>query len=309
MIGHAPSRARRGDALALFTLAVAVGCAHTAERDSTIELAIAPYDVPPGAEMLRCHEMTLPSGVDVDVDRITWAFSEGAHHVHVYVAASGETDAAEKTYDCFQALDFDKWHLLAASQERDFEWALPEGVAIHAEARRSILIQTHYLNTGGDTIQARGSVTLRAAEPGSVHGRAAAIFGQNRDICVPPHATGRVEAECTLPGGGDILAMMGHYHRHGRKFRMWVEPEGKDPMTVYENMKLSEPTWRAYEGLHLGPNDRFGWSCDYENALDVPLVFGPLEDTQEHCNLFAFYTRDGADAEFVPCVVSADAPP
>jgi hypothetical protein len=58
--------------------------------------------------------------------------------------------------------------------------------------------------------------------------------------------------------------------------------------------------------LHLKRGDRFGWACDYDNNLDIPLEFGPREDIQEHCNLFAFYTLDRGVADFLPCVIKAE---
>jgi hypothetical protein len=66
--------------------------------------------------------------------------------------------------------------------------------------------------------------------------------------------------------------------------------------------------WVAYEGLRFGGHDRLGWSCQFDNDMDAPLEFGPLEDTQAHCNLFAFYTHDSGDAAFVPCLIDAKGP-
>lgn len=307
------SVAYRPVAFALAALTVAVGCTGTPEQDgsTSIELGIEPYNVPSGAEMLRCQEMALPSDTDIDVDQIRWAFSEGSHHVHVYVSAGGETDAPEKTYDCFQAVDFEKWHLLVADEQEGLPWTLPEGVAMHVKARQSILIQTHYLNTSSATtagLVAQGSVMLRVAKPGTVQKRMAAIFAQNRDIHVPPYESGRIEARCSLPGPGDIHAMIGHYHVHGKKFETWVDASGKEPRTVYESTGSDHPRLALYDDLHLGRHDRLGWSCEYNNTLAVPLSFGPLEATQEHCNLFAFYTLDQGDADFLPCVIPAKSP-
>jgi hypothetical protein len=284
------------------------GCTAAEARQGTVKLAIEPYQVPSGAEMVRCHEMALPAAEDIDIDRITWAFSQGKHHVHVYVSAGGESGAEARSYDCPQPVDFEKWHLLVVVplSDPDAEWTLPEGVAIQVKARQSILIQTHYLNTGSaGALTAEGSVVLRAAAPGSVQKRAAAVFGQNRDIHVPPYASARVEGRCALPEAGDILTMIGHYHVHGRKFQSWVEARGKAPRLVYESEEAADLPWLSYDDLHIGPRDRLGWACEYDNDRPEPLTFGSLEDSQEHCNLFAYYTVAHGDAEFVPCVVGA----
>ena len=95
-------------------------------------------------------------------------------------------------------------------------------MAIRVKARQSLLVQTHWLNIGAsgqEATTAKGSVRLGLARPGSVTGRAAAIVGQNLDIDVPPHSSGRTEGECALPGEGQILTMMDHHHQHGTNFR------------------------------------------------------------------------------------------
>jgi hypothetical protein len=299
-------------ALALSALVGMAGCAGPDEQHTTIELSIEPYNVPLGEEAQRCQEMALPSDTDVDIDQIAWQFSQGSHHLHIYVSADGSTDAKEQSYDCFQAVDFEKWHLLVATQDEDLKWTLPEGVAFHLKARQSILIQTHYLNTNAlktEGSTAKGGVTLRVVEPESVEKRAAAIFAQNRNVHVPPRSSARVEADCALPSAGNIIAMTGHYHLHGRKFQTWLEPAGSTPTMVYESTGFDEPAWETYTDLHLGENDRFGWACDYDNELDIPLEFGPREDIQEHCNLFAFYTLDSGAADFLPCVIKAGEAP
>lgn len=299
--------------LSLFAIAVGmvtIGCASTPDDPildpaQEIQLAIEPFVVPPGTEVQTCHEMSLPSDVDVDIDRITWDFSLGSHHLHVYVSADGSTGAAPRTYDCFNAVDFEKWHLLVATQDEKLEWTLPDGTAFRVKAGQSILLQTHYLNTAAletEGAVASGGVSLRVAAPDTIQRRAAAIFGQNREVFVPPHGTSHVEAECALPAAGEIIAMTGHYHTHGRKFQTMVMHDGTVPELVYETEGFDEPVWTIFDDMRLGAGDRFKWTCDYMNDLDQPLAFGPREDIEEHCNLFAFYTLEDRDADFLPCV-------
>lgn len=295
--------------LASSSVALALGCSTAGDEEATIEIAIPPYEVPLGAEMVRCHEMAMPSDEDVDVVRLTSRFSEGMHHVHIYTSAGGATGAPEVTYDCPDPVSFEDWHLLVAVQMEGLDWMLPEGTAIRVNAGQSILVQTHWLNTGAGGPQAevaRGGVTLGLARPGSVTRRAAAIVGQNLDIDVPPHTSGRVEGECALPGQGHLLAAMGHYHLHGKRFEAWIQPAGDPPAVFYESEGSSEPPWVTYDDLHLGEGARLAWSCDYENNLDTPLQTGPLASAQEHCSLFAFHTLDVGDASFIPCVIAAE---
>ena len=84
-------------------------------------------------------------------------------------------------------------------------------------------------------------------------------------------------------------------------------PAGPEPFTAAPVEELC--SIRLPHHLHLGAEDQFGWACDYVNNLDAPLAFGPREDIQEHCNLFAFYTLDRGDADFLPCVIKPGPPP
>jgi hypothetical protein len=296
------SSAARAATLPLLLAALA-GCGSASEPTSTVEIAVQPYEVPSGEEVLRCQEMALPSDTDVDVDQITWHLGAGSHHVHVYVSGDGSTGAEQRIYDCPQTIDFARWHLLAATQDGAHDWKLPRGTALHIKARQSILVQTHYLNTGSEPLTASASVSLCVASPGSVERRAAAIFGQDRDIDIQPHSTGHVEGTCALPGPGAVLAMMGHYHLHGRGFQAWISAPGKDRQVVYRAEDGTRPEWVTFPELPFGQGASLGWSCDYQNPLGVPVEYGPLEGTQEHCNLFAFYTEQRGDATFLPCVV------
>lgn len=304
LVGHMGSERTFAGAVTLGAAAMlgaaAAGC--EGEEVAEVALVITPYDLAPGDEVLRCEEMELPSDADLDFDRVSWAFSEGKHHVHVFVSATGEAPRAGP-YECTQAIDFEKWSLLVASQGAESEWALPPGVAIHVRARQSILVQTHYLDTGPGPLTARGSVTLHVAAPGSVERRAAAFFGQNRGIDVPPHSSATVTGECALPGRGELLAALGHYHLHGRAFRGWLSRgEAGAREGIYEGGG-GELGWATYEGLGFGPSDRLGWSCDLDNDMASPLRFGSHEATEEHCNLFAFVALTDGDAEPSTCVL------
>lgn len=293
-------------ALIAFTL---FGCGGGPEAPGSLDIRVPPHQVALGEEVVRCFETALPSGADIDVARITVPPMDGMHHVHLYVSAGGAKGAPERTYDCPDAVSFADWHLLIAVQANGLDWTLPEGAAIHVDARRSLLVQTHWLNTGssGDRpLTAAPRVTLGLARSGSVARRVGTILGENLDIDIPPHSTGSVGGQCALPGPGDLLSVMGHYHVHGRRFSAVLSGGGEAPSTVYDSEESPELPFRTFDDVRVPDGARLDWSCTFDNNLDAPLQTGPLVGTQEHCAMFAFYTLDAGEAGFVPCVVGEE---
>jgi hypothetical protein len=280
-----------------------------AQQDEML-LVVPPHQVPAGTEVQRCWEMDFPSDTDVDINRIHWEFAKGSHHLHVYLAADGQPRGAPTNYDCFQAVDFDKWHLMVATQNGTLDWNLPPKTGMTVKARQRVLVQTHYLNTsllGTDGGWAYGAVHLHRVDASQVKTQIGAIFGQDRAIDIAPHAKAHVAGKCQLPGPGQFVAMTGHFHSHGTSFKLYITRKDGTEDLFYQTVGFDQPAWETFdvdhEGMqHLGEGDGFRWECEYQNDSDVEVKFGPREDTQEHCNLFAFYMLDEGQASFEPCV-------
>jgi hypothetical protein len=79
------------------------------------------------------------------------------------------------------------------------------------------------------------------------------IFGQNRDLQVPSHASGHVEGERALPAAGDIPAMTGHCHVHGTKLHAWVEGASKAQKMLHENERAASLSHRPWRARRVGP--------------------------------------------------------
>ena len=153
-----------------------------------VQLSITSRPVPVGTEETVCHYLKLPSDVDFDVDRIQIAVTGGSHHIHLYRPYDSSLDVPDGFEQCNKAVDFDKWALVVATQLRKTDWELPEGVAFHFRAGEQLLVQTHFVNVGSLETIGEGKVlmNLNAADDGTITDYAGALFGQDRDVDVPP---------------------------------------------------------------------------------------------------------------------------
>jgi|SRR5215813_9717537 len=275
-----------------------------------VQLTITSRPVPIGTEETVCHYLKLPSDVDFDVNRIQIAVTGGSHHIHLYRPYDHTLNLPDGFEQCNMAVDFDKWALVVASQLRKTDWELPEGVAFHFRAGEQLLVQTHFVNVGALETIGEGKVlmNLNAADDGTVTQYAGALFGQDKDVDVPPMSQWTQSATCTFPNPITIFAQTGHYHFRGKRFSTyrWDErltpPRGEE---IYHHEGYADPKFEVYTpdtAPSFAPGQGLEWECYWENPTDNEYKFGPFTDTNEHCNLFAFYYPTASLNESTTCV-------
>jgi hypothetical protein len=273
-----------------------------------VQIPITSHAIPDGTEETSCHYLKLPSDVDLDVNRIQINVTGGSHHIHLYRPFDSTLDLPDGTEVCNMAVDFDKWSLIVATQLRKTDWELPPGVAFHFRAGEQLLVQTHFVNVGSLETKGEGKVlmNLNDADPGTITDHAGALFGQDRDVFVPALTNTTESAYCEFPKALNLIAQTGHYHFRGRRFSTYewfagnVPPRGTE---IYHFEGYSDPIFQVYDPPLLIPAQHgLEWECYWENPNDVDYKFGPFTDTNEHCNLFAFYYPTDGLHESITCV-------
>jgi len=275
-----------------------------------VQLTATSPPVAVGAEETGCHFLKLPSAADLDVNRIQVAVSGGSHHIHLYRPYDSSLDIPDHYEVCNQAVDFDQWELVVAVQLRENDWELPPGVAFHFRAGEQLLMQTHFVNVGSLETRGEGQVfmNLHTAEAGTVTAHAGAMFGQDRDVVVPPYSETTLAAECVFPKPLTLIAQTGHYHFRGRRFRTYEWTAGSRGDLIYEHIGYDDPAFTIYPA---GSEPQFAsgaglqWECLWENHSPTTYTFGPFTDTNEHCNWFGFYYPTESLHESITCVKDA----
>ncbi|MGH7788634.1 MAG: hypothetical protein ACRERC_17315 [Candidatus Binatia bacterium] len=271
-----------------------------------IQLKVTARPVERGKEETLCHYLKMPADGDIDINRIQLNVSGGSHHIHLYRAYDSATDRPDGFEVCNMAVDFDVWSLVIASQVRKTDWELPEGVAFHLKAGEQLLVQTHFVNVGSLETEGEGKVVmnLHDADPGSITAYAGSVFGQDKDVVVPPLTNTTLAAECVFPKPITVFAETGHYHFRGKRFSTfrWDGSQGEE---IYHHEGYADPLFLVHSPpLDFAEGQGLQWECFWENPNDIEYKFGPFTDINEHCNFFAFYYPTTTPDESITCVKS-----
>jgi hypothetical protein len=270
----------------LFISAVPTGCGTDAEVvEENIEHQIR-WRQEPG-EIQDCHVFKLGNVSNVEVDRIQIKFPEGSHHVHLYRSTEPESD---KVFDCFNGIDWTRWSLLVAAQTQSMDWQLPEGVTLPLEPNQQLLAQVHWLNTTDQPADEQIDISFHTTEESEEH--LGVLFGVNKRINIDPGQTSRVEAFCQLPEGAKLHAMMGHFHARGSDYKVIErKPNQTTGREIYSAPDEPSFEFKTFSPAHqVAPGAGLQYECSFFNYGGSPLTWGSDTQTQEHCNMTAYFS-------------------
>lgn len=297
--------------LALFALPLVVACslACGATNDTPtpspglpqpthgMQLHIAAFPVPQGSETQHCYYFKLPSDVDVDVTRFEVAYRDGSHHMNLFRTLKDFPDHDE---ECFTPMDFTTptnpmgVDLIVGSQAKALDWKMPAGVGFKLKAHTQLILQTHYVNAStqkGDT----GEVWVNlhtAPDRSAITAHVGTMFANNMQIKLPPHEESSFTTGCAIPHDVNVIAATGHFHSRGRKFSVAACPVDmtKADAPFYQSKSWDEPPFVALDTpIALKAGGGLEYTCEFFNDTDSEIKFGPKVETNEHCNLFAYF--------------------
>ena len=263
-----------------------------------LQLTTPTFSVPAGTEVQHCYWFKLASDVDLDVVQFQIKFLTGSHHMNLFQT---NQDVPNHDADCFGPVDFSSaknpngYDLIVGSQSHDFDWTLPAGVAFKLKAHRQIMLQTHYVNaTSQTTPLGVGHVKVNLVtepDPTKIKAHMGTMFANNVNIHIPPHEARSFSTTCAFPKDANVVAMTGHFHSRGKTFSVNLAPDGAHPTDeVYRSRDWSEPPFVILEQPRpVAQKGGLYYTCDFDNKTDLDITFGPHVETQEHCNLFAYF--------------------
>src|SRR5262245_39781675 len=272
-------------------------------KNGGVQITVGPVTVERGKEITECSYFKLPSKRDLDVNKVQIAVSGGSHHVHLYRPQDPSLDLADGHEACNFALDFSVWQLILASQNLSLTWRLPPGVAFHFRGGEQLAAQTHFVDSGlltTPTGEGWAVFNLFKMPKHRVKSYAGAIFGQDRDVVVPPGSS-TATTRCLFPRPIKLLALTGHFHYRGVLFTAatW---DGTGGTEIYRQVGYDHPAFLRFTPTQIPEIKGIQWTCAYENNDAATYTFGPFTDNNEHCNLFAFYYPTLGNHETMTCV-------
>jgi hypothetical protein len=273
-----------------------------------IQIGTPEFSVPAGQERQWCYYFKLPSDVDLDVVRFEVRFLAGSHHMNLFQT---DKDVPDHDEDCFARMPFtspENPHgvdLVVGSQSTSLDWSLPAGVAFKLKAHRQLVLQTHYVNAATQqTPSGYGKVLINfVTEPdlAKISAHMGTMFANNVNIHIPPRSARSFSTTCGLPHAVKLAALTGHFHSRGKVFSVNLAPNGADPTEeIYRSRAWDEPPFRILpEPIDIPASGGLYYTCEFQNKSDLDVKFGPRVDTDEHCNLFAyFYPWDDDKARY-----------
>ncbi|WP_050435683.1 hypothetical protein [Chondromyces crocatus] len=230
--------------------------------------------------------------------------------------------------ECFKSPNWADWPLIANSQQDgQLDWTFPDGVANVLQPDEWLMLQTHYVNaTSQSTPEGYGKVRMNfwhlpasevTAEMGTVFATKQSIRICQSNPAPIFHGTCQINS----PEPVKIIGANGHFHSRGATFDMFAwdgvsiapPPESErfyssdrwddPPMLTSPDLDLAVPSqggvwysctyrWNQPDpsvgcsGLDKFDAERYGTS---EENLDCCYTFGPIVETNEHCNAFIYY--------------------
>jgi hypothetical protein len=94
-----------------------------------------------------------------------------------------------------------------------------------------------------------------------------------------------------LPKETTLVALTGHFHSRGKAFSVNLKPDAATATDeVYRSRDWDEPPFTVLDNpMTIPAGGGLQYTCDFQNISNTAVKFGPHVETDEHCNLFAYY--------------------
>jgi hypothetical protein len=282
--------------LCCLVAALAPACS---EADATLTHTLR-WHQEPGSEVQDCHVFKLDNVEPVEVDRIQVQFPAGSHHVHIY---RSDTPVEDSVADCWQGIDWTRWHLVVGAQTAAMDWSLPEGKTVPLDAHQQLLVQVHWLNTTSDPIDGEIELAFHTTTHSDAH--VGVVFGINKQTAMQPHERKVVQQWCPMPEGSQLLALMGHYHGLGQRYTIDTRREhATSGPLIYDALDEQTFEFKRFDPPAAVPDgEGLQFECDFFNYTDMPITWGADTKRSEHCNMVAYYYPAEELSTF--CIVDA----
>lgn len=224
------------------------------------------------------------------------------------------TDTAEYNDQSFTATSiFNDSDILIEAQisGKLFTWDLPKlengkQSVVKLKKNEPIILQIHYVNASTQsTKNHKGKVSVNVwytKENTANVESASMMFARNKTINILPMKDDQsFTKNCyfrAIPRPMYILGMTGHFHSRGKIFtvdKMRIDSVTGNKVIVQENIYQSnawgEPPFTAYATpIKLDAYEYIRYTCIYDNPTTNSYLFGPKVETNEHANLFTWFT-------------------
>jgi hypothetical protein len=286
---------------------------HVGPKDYTNTADVARYLMQPGGESSQCWTFHTPNEQAVYYQTFTLSGRAGTHHIINTMYNTPMTDggfgpcADPGTGTNGNIIDnlpgASKAYMprgIIAPENKDIGRKIPPKAAAQADM--------HYFNFTDKPIIREFWMNIYFAKGDEIKREAQQIraMGGLRWSVLPiaPGSDMTYKFECPITGDGRILALLGHYHSHGKKFTASIRRTSGEVQKVFEMYDYLDPAMFEYDSVSKNPmftdkaagalsgmldvkaGDTLLWDCHIINDGDVGLTYTNEVKTGEMCNLW-----------------------
>jgi hypothetical protein len=252
------------------------------------QLMIGPFDVP--TEIQLCRTVKLDNDEPVAVNRIQVVMAQGSHH---FILFRSREDFPDQVFNCWGTVNFDDWEfLMDVNKAGGADWTLDEGQAFVMRPHQQIMMQSHFLNAVGGSVQSPNGgyafANLYEVPLAKVQHPLYGQFTVDTRINIPPQAYYTTNRTCTFTTSVSLVAMTGHFHARGLEFAVSRTYDGTLMDQIYDSTSWDSPVFELFHPARelIGFDEGVNFSCSYFNYTNDPIGWGGHAEVQEHCNLF-----------------------
>jgi hypothetical protein len=255
-----------------------------------------PVMVDPGVENTQCVYVKLGNPSQIHVNQIHNVLSGGSHHFIVYRQNTGSEQPTPMDCQPFAGtLKPQDGAPIMITQIPDETLTLPAGVGFTMAPDQLIRLEMHFINTGDQPVEVKGTSTFIPMADGEFQHEADFLFAGDIKIMLPQGVSLVGPSFIDMPAefnNVNFFGITGHAHQWGTNVRVWAAANGGDAsMPVYDvvGWKWDEPETVYHDpAFQLPGGGGFRIQCDYNNMSGGTVNFGESAN-QEMCFFWGYY--------------------
>lgn len=297
---------------------------HVGPKDYENASETATFIMQPGGESSECWTFHTPNEKEIQYQTYMLSGRAGTHHIintmyRTNIPDGGFTGCADPGIGASPDIIDNIPGASKAYMPRGIVAPENEKIARKIPAKATTQADMHYFNFTDKPILREFWMNVYFVDPAKIEKTGDQIRAMGGLTYAITPGTDRVyKYECPMTGNGRIMALLGHYHSHGKRFTAHIRRAAsgmtekvfemydyQDPAqfeydTVQKNPMFSTTNAGAVSGmLEVKNGDVLMWECHIVNDSSNTLTYTNMVKTGEMCNLWG----SSIDIDPVNCVL------
>jgi hypothetical protein len=252
--------------------------------------------IKPGTDAMWCQFVAVGADKDIDVVDITGVQSKYGHHIVMYASKTQAPVGTSRL--CTESDMLSVRFLGGIGGEGGGTVKPPPGYVLRLGKGETLMMNTHFLNAGRDTIDGQGVVDVKFLPPSAANKPVVMFVNLNDEFTVAANADTSADATCVAEQDMSFLMFGNHMHGLGRTVKTEILHAGgstelarEDLAWTFEmqfNPKFDQFT--AAQPLQVKKGDTIKTHCEWRNGTANEVSF-----PTEMCVGLGFFIEGGPE--------------